>query len=1033
MSDERRIESANALYTRSFTVCLTFLGLLTALLFYLPRLQSEIGNYGFRVVQSVNRERILVARAGQLTSGLALRALEPGERTSRRLTMMALQLENSHFSLTERRWRQALYGLPPVSIRRIYDGPPDDLTARISRFTESLRALAASSERPDPQDPHLVRVLAESAPGQLGDAIERVSLEWERTSRAILTVCEWLAYGVVALGWGILAWMYFGILHPLVRRLYRSNSEQARVNSLLISEIARRMRIEADLAQQREEQRVIFDAVPAMIWYKDSNNRILRANRLAAASIGRRVEEVEGRHTAEFYPEEAEKYLADDLEVIRTGRPKMGYLEAYPALDGSKRWVETYKLPFRNLVGQVSGVVVFAIDVTDKKRAEDQLRQLNETLEQRVRERTDLLDRQSRKLIASEEGLRRQTSILRSVLNSMSDGVVVADEQLRFLLWNSAAERIAGIRLEEGRPGTWSESFGIYRPDGTERMPDRELPLVRAARGESCSDVELLIRNEHYPEGVYVSCSARPLQMEDGSLGGGVVVFRDVTPHRRADEAIRLAQRQQQAILNNIPDIAWLKDTESRYVMVNEPFLRACGLSADELPGKTDFDLWPEDLAEQYRSDDREVMQTGRHKLVEEPFVDAQGVRSWIETIKSPIVDVNGRVIGTTGIAREITQRKLVQEALRESREYLDKIINNVADPIFVKDREHRWVLLNDAMCRLFGHPRETLLGKSDYDFFPKDEADVFWAVDDQVLKSGKENTNEEYFTDARGTRHTIITRKSLYVDKQGHPYVVGVIRDVTELKNAQAEVLQKTTELAQLNAEREQLELFAFVASHDLQEPLQKIIGFGDLLRLHLSATMDDKSRQYLDRVQEAARRLSRLIDDLFAFSKITLDQQEMEPIDLSEVFKDVLQDLEHRISEKRARVDVHKLPCVQADRVQMYELFKNLVGNAIKFSKPDLPPHVIVRSELRGRHAHIQVVDNGIGFDEKYREQIFRPFERLHRRDQFDGSGIGLAICQKIALRHRGRIEAEGRPGRGSTFTVTLPIHAQGAGGTP
>ena len=363
------------------------------------------------------------------------------------------------------------------------------------------------------------------------------------------------------------------------------------------------------------------------------------------------------------------------------------------------------------------------------------------------------------------------------------------------------------------------------------------------------------------------------------------------------------------------------------------------------------------------------------------------------------------------------------EDRLLQSSQYLENIINSVADPIFVKDRQHRWVLLNDACCRFIGHSRTALIGKSDYDFFPKEEADVFWQKDEEVFISGKENLNEESFTDSKGVPHVIVTKKTLYQDHLESQYIVGVIREVTAQKQAQEALLQKNVEVARIQAEREYLELFAYVASHDLQEPLQKVIAFAGLLKSY-TQELDEKSRRCVDGMKQASLRMSRMIEDLLHFTKVTTGADLFEPVDLKVVIEEVLSDLDFKISKSKARVSFGDFPVLRADRRQMYLLFLNLIANALKFQKPGETPLI----SLEGRSSapgflQITVTDNGIGFNEKHAEKIFRPFERLHST-AYEGSGIGLAICKKIVARHGGTIAAASQEGKGTVFSVTLPL---------
>ncbi len=250
-----------------------------------------------------------------------------------------------------------------------------------------------------------------------------------------------------------------------------------------------------------------------------------------------------------------------------------------------------------------------------------------------------------------------------------------------------------------------------------------------------------------------------------------------------------------------------------------------------------------------------------------------------------------------------------------------------------------------------------------------------------------------------------------------------GLEREIRRSQKIERELQIYSKNLARSNQE---LQDFAYVASHDLQEPLRKIQAFGDLLESEYKDKLGE-GEEYLNRMRSAASRMSILIQDLLAFSRVTTKPQDIKQIDLNVVVKEVLSDLETRIDEKHGEVNVEMLPAVWADTTHMRQLFQNLIGNALKFHKPDEPPKVDVTVQPRARddkYFEIHITDNGIGFDEKYLDRIFSVFQRLHGKEAYDGTGIGLAVCRKIVERYGGKISATSKPGAGSTFIISLPI---------
>ncbi len=267
----------------------------------------------------------------------------------------------------------------------------------------------------------------------------------------------------------------------------------------------------------------------------------------------------------------------------------------------------------------------------------------------------------------------------------------------------------------------------------------------------------------------------------------------------------------------------------------------------------------------------------------------------------------------------------------------------------------------------------------------------------------------------------------SVILQRQVHARTAELQLEVEERKKAEESLKAYAAELERSNRE---LQDFAYVASHDLQEPLRKIQVFGNRLAGKYSASLDDRGRDYLARMQNAATRMTTLINDLLTFSRVTTHARPYTRVDLNQVVQDVLSDLEARTEETGAQINmVDQLPTIEADPTQMHQLFQNLLSNALKFHKKEVAPkveltaHCYVDENQQQEVCQITITDNGIGFDTKYIDRVFGVFQRLHSRNEYEGTGVGLALCRKIVLRHHGHITAESVPGQGATFIVTLP----------
>lgn len=374
------------------------------------------------------------------------------------------------------------------------------------------------------------------------------------------------------------------------------------------------------------------------------------------------------------------------------------------------------------------------------------------------------------------------------------------------------------------------------------------------------------------------------------------------------------------------------------------------------------------------------------------------------------------------------------REALKESEERLSLALKSSGVGTWSWDLSTNTIIWDDYLHPLYGLEPGTFSGRSQ-DFHALLHPDDLSRVSREV--AGAVEGSAAYDTEYRvvwpdGTVRCLSSRGKVYRDEKGRALrMAGVCWDVTDSKRTQEALARYSADLERSNQD---LQEFAAVASHDLQEPLRKILAFGERLRSRAGDAIDEQGHVYLERMQNAAERMGSLIESLLQLSRISTKGQPFEPTDLGSVVAGVLADLEVRVRESRARVEVGPLPTLCADREQLHRLFLNLIGNALKFHDPGRPLVVSVRSEpiVEGLW-RVVVADNGIGFDEKYRDRIFKPFQRLHGRTAFDGSGMGLSICRKIVARHGGEITALSRPGEGSTFILTLPARPVAKGARP
>lgn len=387
-----------------------------------------------------------------------------------------------------------------------------------------------------------------------------------------------------------------------------------------------------------------------------------------------------------------------------------------------------------------------------------------------------------------------------------------------------------------------------------------------------------------------------------------------------------------------------------------------------------------------------------------------------------------------TLIIHDISDLRKAENALKISENKINAIIQTAVDGVITINERGLMEMVNPSASRLFGYHPSELLGKSVNMLMPEPE------------KSSHDTYMHNYYRTGIG-RIIGIGREVTGLRKDGSTFpfhlsisevqlsnkrvFTGFIHDISDQKMAEEKLRRYAAELERSNHE---LQDFAYVSSHDLQEPLRKIQAFGDRLKAKESNNLSEQGKDYVDRMLNAAFRMQKLINDLLSFSRVTTKALPFTKVDLNLLLREVLSDLEVIIDKTGAVIEFETLPAIEAEAIQMRQLFQNLISNAIKFRKEEEKPVIKISSKLVQRKAHltstpgdelleVYVQDNGIGFDEKYLDRIFNVFQRLDGQ-KYEGSGIGLAICRKIAIRHGGNITARSEPSKGSIFIVTLAV---------
>ena len=662
-------------------------------------------------------------------------------------------------------------------------------------------------------------------------------------------------------------------------------------------------------------------------------------------------------------------------------------------------------------------------------------------------------------------------SSYQELLDNLAAAIYLCDADGYVTAYNEAAVALWGRRPEIGKD-LWCGSWKIFDLDGTP-IPLPECPMALTLKNKKAvAGKEIIIEQ---PEGkrLHVLPYPKPLFDEAGRLTGAVNLLVDVTNQSKYDmllkrteelssmtQQLKASEELYHKMTAEVEDYAIILLSKNGIIENwNKGAEKIKGYKEDEVRGKH-FQIF-------YPKEDREAGLPG--KLIAEAAskgkanhegwrVRKDGSRFWGNISITALHGERGDIIGFVKVTRDLTERrnqevniqqlnedlKKKNELLRQSEEKYARMVAEVEDYVIilldVNGTIENW---NKGAQKIKGYTSEQVVGKHFSIFYPEEDRKkgLPESILAQAAKDGKA-LHEGWRLRRDGTSFWGSVVMTALHDENGR--VIGftkVTRDLTEKKQSEEKLLatwraleQKNRELERIN---EELSSFAYISSHDLQEPLRKIRTFSDRILDLEYANLSERGKDYFRRMQGGAARMQKLIQDILAYSRTTTSERKLEVTDLNDLLLHAKGELEVMIHDKNAVIESDTLPTIKVIPFQMQQLFNNLLNNALKFSKKDVHPHVIIRSETVDaknfdglsavpvkEYCHLIFQDNGIGFEHEYSRKIFEVFQRLHGRTEYDGTGIGLAICKKIVENHHGFITADGEPGQGATFHIYLPI---------
>ncbi|MDD1719244.1 MAG: PAS domain S-box protein, partial [Methanoregulaceae archaeon] len=709
----------------------------------------------------------------------------------------------------------------------------------------------------------------------------------------------------------------------------------------------------------------------------------------------------------------------DDLEYIlgkvKRGEPVFHYETVRMRKDGTSIQVSLTLSPIKDRTGRLIGASTIARDITGRKGAEEAIRMAN--------------------------------AYNRSLIEASLDPLVTISPDGTISDVNEATVRVTGFSREE-LIGT---DFSNYFTDPGRAKAGYE----KVFRDGSVTDYDLHIRHRD-GRVTPVLYNATVYRNGSGGITGVFAAARDITGQKKAEEAIKRANAYNRSLIEASLDPLVTINPDGTISDVNEATVRVTGFSREELIG-TDFS--------------RYFTEPGRAKAGYEKVFRDGSVTDYELQIRhrdgsiTPVLynatvyrDETGSITGVFAAARDITGQKKAEEAIRRAGAYNRSLIEASLDPLVTISPDGTISDVNEATARVTGFSREELIGTDFSNYFT--EPGRAKAGYEKVFRDGSVTDYELQIRHRDGRVTPVLYNASVYLDETGS--ITGVFaaaRDVTERKRAESALMtaytelddrvkERTRELQEANvrlekeiAERKataeelrkkseelarsnlELQQFAYIASHDLQEPLRAISGFTELLEKRYRGRLDERADNYIRFIVDGTRQMHQVIEDLLAYSRVQTKAHEFDLIDTNGALDQALLNLRVSIRDSGAIITRDTLPHISADGTQITQVFQNLVGNALKFQKPGNVPVVHITAGREDSMWIFSVTDNGIGIDPRHSERIFKIFQRLHAKGNYEGTGIGLAICKRIVERHGGEISVLPAPAGGSTFSFTIP----------
>lgn len=780
------------------------------------------------------------------------------------------------------------------------------------------------------------------------------------------------------------------------------------INSEIVSRSIRyaieRKKVENLLRESEKKYRNITETILEGLWMVDSDAKTTYVNKQLAEMLGYTQEEILDRPFFDFVHERVKNKSKEFFERRKNGI-KDRYDFCYNKKDGSILWAIVSASPIFDEKRKFIGAMGLITDITERKLIE-------ESLEKAARE-------------------------WYYTFNAIKDVICLTDTKGKILQYNNAANKFFNKSPKEVIDNLCWElvncEFTNHRHTITnqydsnhESKPLKECPVMRMLKTHHRETQILHIDDKWF------YCSVDPLR-DNGNIIGGVHIISDITKYKLSQDALKEGEARWRMLTENSPEYIILTDIDGKIQFVNH----SIGIPKEQSIGTSIFDYVHHKFIQPTKDCLERVKNTRNPDFYYIEYTNKKdnSIVYLISNVGPIINSETNKITGFIISSSDITERKKIEDKLRESEELYRTIIEYSNDIIWTLDNEGNFVFFNKRAEKISGHKLEDWKGKN---FSPMIIEDDLPKVIDMFRSTlmGQANQYEVTIKGKYG-RNIILSVNTAPIYSKGK--IVSTVsfgRDITEnkrdqekIKRNQEKIKRTTEELARSNKELEQ---FAYIASHDLQEPLRSISSFTELLARRYQDKLGSDANEFIEYILSGSKRMQQMINDLLALSRVGTKGKEFEPTNVQSVIQNVFRNLHSIIIRNNTVITIDDMPIINADSFQIAQLFQNLIENAIKFRKKDITPQIHISAEQRSIEEGFikkdewvfSVKDNGIGIDPKNFSKLFVIFQRLNKREEYPGTGIGLAMCRKIVERHRGKIWVESQPGEGSTFYFSIPI---------